>query len=533
VTEVNNSRLGGDNLRRMTTGTAYPNREFINRHDIVNTTEITLPSVGPMEFGIKNIFSFQQARNLVAGNFSATPFDLNASAFGTSSQSQFVNGQVVGDTGKFNKTFTNEIQLNGSIYDDALIWIAGYYYQNQPVSEGLRGSTNLNRTFGGVGTPNLGPISATPLALAGHNRETAYFGQFTADLGRIGIDGLKFTAGYRKTHTEVVNVSTPAVISYPSGLVGPGTTVNRSVTKGSGPGYTFALDYQVNDDLLVYITRRRGYKPGGLNTIQGASAVPGFVPQYSPESVIDTEIGVKWDFRVADIRGRLNMAAYKDDYSNIQRGVNAITPAGQNIAFTSNVAAATIKGFEAEGFLLFDRLTLIGTYSYTNADYTRWTGSDPLGAAPAGTNIDLSNNPFANTPKYKASLTVQYQIPMDENYGELRSSVTVAAQSRSWLSDNAQRYLEVYGADPTVILAEGSLRDTVSEPGFVNINARLDWNRAFGREDVDVGFFVKNVTDKTYAYAGALALQSLGVAQKLYAEPRTYGVEFTYRFGAR
>lgn len=532
VTEVNNSREGGDNLRRMTTGTAYPNREYINRHDIVNTTEITLPSVGPVELGLKNIFSFQQARNLVAGNYSATPFDLNASAFGTSSQAQWVDGRIVADTGKFNKTFTDEIQLNGSVYDDALIWIAGYYYQNQPVSEGLRGSTNLNRTFGGVGTPNLGPISATPMSLAGHNRETAYFGQFTADLGRVGLDGLKFTAGYRKTHTEVTNVSAAAVISYPSGRVTPGA-VSRSVTKGSGPGYTFALDWRVNEDLLVYATRRRGYKPGGLNTIQGASAVPGFVSEYAAESVIDTEVGAKLDFRFDGLRGRFNIAAYKDDYSNIQRGVNAITPAGQNIAFTANVAAATIKGFEVESFLLFDRLSLIGTYSYTDAKYTTWTGADPLGAAPAGTNIDLSNNPFANTPKHKVSLTAQYDVPIEQRYGALKGSVTVSAQSRSWLSDNAQRYLEVYSNNPNVILAEDSLKDAVSEPSFVVVNARLDWTGAMGREDLDIGFFVKNLTDDIYAYAGAVSLQSLGLVQKLYAEPRTYGIELTYRFGAR
>ncbi|TAJ72764.1 MAG: TonB-dependent receptor [Phenylobacterium sp.] len=531
VTEVNASAQGGKNLRRMTTGTAYGNVENINRHDIFNTTEIKLPDVGPMSLGVKNIFSFQQARNRVSGNFSATPFDLNASAYGTSAQSQWINGQVVGDTGKFNKTFTNEFQVNGSVYDDALIWIAGYYYQNQPVSEGLRGSSNLNRTFGGVGTPNLGPISATPMALAGHSRETAYFGQFTADLDRVGLDGLKFTAGYRKTNTEVTAINAAAVVNYPSGLITPGA-ISRSVTKGSGPGYTFALDWAVNKDLLVYVTRRRGYKPGGLNTIQGASAVPGFVSEYSSESVIDTEAGAKWDFYLGDARGRLNVAAFKDDYKNIQRGVNAITPAGQNIAFTANVAAATIKGFEAEGFLVFDRWSLIGTYSYTDAAYTTWTGADPLGAAPAGTNIDLSNNPFANTPKSKLSLTVQYDLPVAEELGEVRGSLTVSAQTRSWLSDQAQRYIEVYSNNPSVIIAESSLKNVVSEPGFVVANARIDWKGVMGREELDAGFYVKNLTDKTYAYAGALALQSLGVAQKLYAEPRTFGVELTYRFGA-
>ena len=533
--EVARSARGGDSLRTITTGNAYANMEFVERHDTVNTTRIDLPAVGAFRFGIKNILSIQYSRSLVEGNFSGTPFDLNASAFGTSSQAQWVNGKVRANTGAYNEVLTNEFQLNGSFDENAVIWILGYYYQNAPVTVGLQGSTNLNRTFGGVGTVNLGPISATSMPLGGFSRETAYFGQFTADLSRIGLNGLSFTAGYRKTETEVVNTTAPAVITYPAGSIAPGSTISTSRTSGEGPGYTVSLDWKANDDLLVYVTHRKGYKPGGLNVIPGASAVPGFVPVFDPESIVDTEIGAKFDFRLGDSgRGRLNVAAFRDDYTNIQRGVNAIPPAGQNIAFTANVAEARIQGFEAEGLLVLgESWTVSGSYSFIESDYRKWFGSDPLGAAPAGANIDLSNNPFANAPRQKASLTVQYVLPTPADLGEMSASLTVFGQDRSWLSDNAQRFIEVYKGNPNVILAEGSIEDAVSDPGFVAANARLDWRGVFGREDLDASVFVKNLTDEIYAYAGGVALQSLGVVQKLYSEPRTFGVELTYRFGAR
>lgn len=532
--EVNRTAAGGDALRTITTGNAYSNMEYIQRHDLVNSTRIDLPDVGPFKVSLKNIFSYQRSRSLVEGNFSGTPFDLNASAFGASSQAQWVNGRVVADPGAYNRLFTNEFQVNGSIDNNAIIWIAGYYYQNAPVTAGLRGSTNLNRTFGGVGTPNLGPISATSMPLDGHSRETAYFGQFTGDLGRIGLDGLSFTAGYRKTKTEVVNTTAAAVITYPAGTIAPGA-VSTSRTSGSGPGYTFSLDWKATDDLLVYVTRRRGYKPGGLNVIPGASAVPGFVPAFDPETVIDTEIGAKLDFRLSDTsRGRLNIAAFKDDYTNIQRGVNAITPAGQNIAFTANVAEARIQGFEAEGFLLVgERWTVSGSYSFIDSDYRKWRGADPLGAAPVGTNIDLSNNPFANAPRQKASLTVQYVLPTPEEIGEVSAAVTVFGQGRAWLSDNARRFIEVYNGNPNVILGGRTLEDAVSDPGFTAANARLDWRGVMGRENIDASLYVKNLTDKVFAYAGSVSLQSLGIVQKLYSEPRTFGIELTYRFGGR
>jgi iron complex outermembrane receptor protein len=117
---------------------------------------------------------------------------------------------------------------------------------------------------------------------------------------------------------------------------------------------------------------------------------------------------------------------------------------------------------------------------------------------------------------------VQYDLPMNPDYGDLRLSATVFGQSRVYFNDQALRFVQIFG--PTVL-------DAISEPGYTAANARLDWNRVGGRPNIDAALFVRNLTDKTYAYSGGVQLHSVGISNKLYSEPRTYGVELTYRFG--
>jgi iron complex outermembrane receptor protein len=70
----------------------------------------------------------------------------------------------------------------------------------------------------------------------------------------------------------------------------------------------------------------------------------------------------------------------------------------------------------------------------------------------------------------------------------------------------------------------------ISQPAYALLNARVDWENVFGK-GFSVSLFGKNLTDKVYATAGDVALTSVGIADKEYAEPRTFGIELRYRFG--
>jgi iron complex outermembrane receptor protein len=370
-------------------------------------------------------------------------------------------------------------------------------------------------------TAHLGPLSATPLNIEGQDKEKAYFGQFTADLSRFYLKNVHVTAGYRKTESDSVRTTAAAIVNYPSGYITPGA-ISTSSTSSEGSGWILSADWKVTPDLLTYVTRRKGYKPGGVNTLVGANTIPGFVPIYGPESVKDIEVGAKWDFRLMGMRGRLNADFYRNDFTNIQRGFSAVNAAGNSAVFTANVAAARLQGFEAEGFIQpVDGLRVSATYAFTDARYTKWQGSDPINIAPPGTILDLSDMPFANAPKNKYSLSIQYDLPLDPQIGTVTASATVFGQSRVFFNDQAFRFIEAYG--PGVL-------DAVSEPGYAAANARIDWTNIYGK-GVDVGVFVRNITDEIYAYAGGVQLHSVGIASKLYNEPRTYGIELTYRFG--
>ncbi len=520
---------GTDAVRSVNAGTRYPFVDQTRSHTLVDVAQIRLPDVGMFSFNIKNIFSYQWNKNIVSGDFDGSPMDVSASAFGANpfspnagatSIAQWVNGRPGVSMGHYNEFYSNEFQINGTVAEDAIVWIAGYYLQKAPVIRNTGGSTNLNINYHGILTPHLGPLSATPMNISGFDKEQAYFGQFTADLSRL-VEGVHFTAGYRKTESESLKTHAAAVVNYPSGFITPGALSTVS-TESSGTGWILSLDWKVTDDLLAYVTRRKGYKPGGVNTLTGASTIPGFVPIYGPETVQDVEIGVKWDFRVAGMRGRINADVYRNDFTDIQRGFSAVNAAGSSAVFTSNVAAARLQGFEFEGFIQpIDRLRISATYAYTDAKYTQWQGSDPLNLAPPGTILDLSDMPFANTPKNKASLTVQYELPVDPGIGDMTLSATWFGQSRVFFNDQALRFVEAFG--PSVL-------DAVSEAGYSAANARLDWRGVYG-SDWDAAFYVRNLTDETYAYGGGVQLHSVGVANKLYSEPRTYGVELTYRFG--
>src|SRR3546814_8445457 len=106
-----------------------------------------------------------------------------------------------------------------------------------------------------------------------------------------------FTGGFRwsRDYSKRRNVDIRAT---PTGAVVIGPSANQTPTyRESAPSYTVAIDYQVNPDLLLYITHRRGFKPGGVNATSALSNVPGIKATFDPEPLKDVEGGIKADWR--------------------------------------------------------------------------------------------------------------------------------------------------------------------------------------------------------------------------------------------
>src|SRR3546814_10222952 len=95
---------------------------------------------------------------------------------------------------------------------------------------------------------------------------------------------------------------------------------------------------------MVYVAHRQVYRTGGFNFSGGT---PSTLIPFRPEVVKDYEIGLKSKFEVGGARGIFNVAAYKQDYSDIQRSIGFFIE-GLFVNGITNAASATIKGIEAD-----------------------------------------------------------------------------------------------------------------------------------------------------------------------------------------
>ena len=142
--------------------------------------------------------------------------------------------------------------------------------------------------------------------------------------------------------------------------------VNTSATFDSfSPRVT--LDWQVNDDSLLYALYAEGTKPGGFN---GTVAIEAGLPTFDEEEVSSIEIGSKnvW------LNGQLvaNFALFFNSIDGYQLTQNARAGANTTSA-TVNAGDADINGLEAE-FLYrpagVEGLTITANYAYTDAEFT-------------------------------------------------------------------------------------------------------------------------------------------------------------------
>ncbi len=307
--------------------------------------------------------------------------------------------------------FSQELQLLGSA--DRLDWIAGLYYFNEDgVNVNTLDFTVSNFRSGG----------------AFDNEAWAVFAQATYDLS----DVLHLTVGGR--YTDEQKAFTPDQIIYQNYYAG-----FSNLVPADNP--LFALDapflqagerilpllekeieiseftpmvnlsYDLNDDLMVYLSYSEGFKSGGFTQRVFPPVVAGFtapagtadidlIPTYQPEFVEVVELGFKGTFM--DGRLRVNGALFTTDYQDLQVQVfNSVAPV------TQNVGKASIDGFEievlaspGEGWLVESSLSLLDA------------GYDQIDTANT---LIAKSNDFERVPDTAASLGLSKELQLGAN----------------------------------------------------------------------------------------------------------------------
>lgn len=397
------------------------------------------------------------------------------------------------------REFSEEFQLQGSNADKTINWIAGLYYFKQHIDQPAQN----------IQLPQVSPNIQVRRG-ASDNQSRAVFAQGTFKIP--GVDGLSLTVGGRHTTDErKTEVGKWANLAQSvCQLTMPNNVTIRPISdcrysgslQDSENSFNLSLDYKLDTDTLVYLTRRKGYRAGGFNYNPGAFFTFG---PFLPEFVYDWEGGLKKDWHLGEATLRTNLALYRQKYVNTQRFVSAVGNPGQQLV--TNAASATINGGELEFTLIPSKGVELGGYvSYIDAKYN---------AFPTGLGNFTGNN-FAVVPKTMYALRGKYELPLDQSIGVITLGAEYTHQSQTWYSDTNQR-----------LVADGPV-SSQSQPGYGILDLRIDWKSVM-QSKYDLAFYVKNAQETKY-YGKGVMVYGLGYNEAALGDPRVYGLEASFHF---
>lgn len=440
----------------------------------INVSNITSIDLGGPT--LKNIFGYRHI------NSQAT-FILDGS-----SKRLFVNVErLVSDQ------YSDELQLLGTTLSNQLDYIAGLYYFRET---GADGQISIPLTT--VNNVNANAKNVSKSAFA----QVTYRPDFMSGVSLTG--GLRYTHDYREMKQRSFSNGTCRLVDADVG----GAPLNpcfRDVDASfSRLTYTASADWKISRGTLLYVTHRKGYRSGGFNF---AGDSPSQVRPYAPETVLDYEAGVKLDWRLGAMNGRLNLAAYHQDYNDIQR--QTAVSANSTRASIINAASAKIDGVEVEAtWFPVRQFELFAGYAYSNPRYKRFI-------APNG--VDYTKAAFAGAPKN--SVNAHARWTQDLPTGNVSAQLSYYYQSGTVSNDVT-----------SLNVATGTTRVESTVPSYQTIDARLAWTDAFGRKGLELAAFGRNLANEKYITSIQDFGTSLGFGAALLGAPRTYGVEATFRF---
>lgn len=442
---------------------------------------------------VKNIAAYQRFRSLNLFDLDGTPLPIQQSE----------------PTGRWNnvsqpmniRSISDELQLSGKAMGGALTWLVGGYFQSD---KPVRLDEWANRTLDtgvNLNVPQFSAAGQKLTTLAAYTQETLDIGQLVSQL-----DGLQFTAGYRFTRDAKTvyggrsfprsqTCSTPAYIY-------PNCTEEQSANFKAST-YTLSLDYHISSSMMVYLTRRTGFKSGTFNLgLPANSIIPRAV---NPEKITDHEAGFKADMWLYGVPVRFNLIGFHQKYSGIQRQQSFINPSDPTRLVTglASAASAKIDGGDVQlSVKPINEIELTANYTYLDARYDRFT-------SPTAGVIDGQPLPFA--PKHSLNMSGTVHLPARERFGQISVNARYAYQSKVRHSDDIT---------PGVIVN-----------GYGVLNISLDWKNLFGHQGFDLNLFMTNALDREYKVAVSPYYTSIGYVSAAYSEPRMIGASLRYSWG--
>jgi iron complex outermembrane receptor protein len=421
---------------------------------------------------------------------------------------------------------SQEVQISGDI-TDSLNFISGAYFGKEHGYEFSR-----SQIFGGLIRDSNADVT---------NKTFGAFAQFYYEIA----PSLRAVAGARytwDTRNSVLHNAQVFGLPYNAPVASTPTGINCTVTpsepvtatacnqnqnaKFDYPAWNFGLDWQATDDVFLYAATRGAAKAGGWNLRAGG------LPAFSPEKVKDVELGAKID--LFDRRIRFNTALFHTWKTDNQAIVNAFVPGIGVTQYIQNNGKVRIWGLESELTVVpWEGMTVVANGSLQDGKYVKGTyseiqvvagsGCTNSAGVPNGCLVDLSGLPLLQLPKKQFNISATQRVTLGA--GEL-------AITGAYAYIGAQHFNAVRAADERPQAAKDAYaieNELGRVPGYGLFNGRIAYT--FEEPKLELAVYGRNIFDKKHLVRRFSDLyRQLGISAAYVGEPRTYGVEATFRF---
>lgn len=512
ISPATKSTIPGANINNVIPQACTPGIGSATNHVLINKTTFHLTD----DLQIKNIVNYIWGTILQgpqeADHTRLLLFDGNAK--GTIKQ-------------KFLPTFSEELQLAGTLFDGRVDFVTGLFYLKQKLT---------TRPSYAAFSANLNDVVTSNRT---NNRTWAVYGQANVKLAET----LTFTGGirYNNDRSFVTNfVHNPTTFDIVSQTGGAGTAIGEG--HWSAISYTAGLQWQVDPDNMIYLTNAKGYSTGGLQNVPGRE-------RFEPDTLNNFELGIKSTTRFGDGWAlRANFSAYYGFFNNVKVSSTILRPIPGTSGFTvgtaiSNAAKAHIRGAEFDIQLAKGNdfsLTAFG--GFTDPKYTKFPSINPITQQP----VDLSDSPFVNTPKWKFGISPTVHAPIDrDKYGDVSLTADFSYNSQYWInftkpltpSDPANpntgaickvRRTAANGYGP--LSADGKWAYKNCAPSLYTLNVSLNWRDVMGNQGLDAAIVVTNVTNNTTPFGITTVYDAFGFNTADPSPPRMIYGSLRYSF---
>jgi iron complex outermembrane receptor protein len=375
--------------------------------------------------------------------------------------------------------FSNEIKLNGELADGALRYTTGLFYMKED---------NLTR----YETSLAAPPANVFLVLDDSNLENdtesfAWYAQAEYDIDKLTlIAGVRWT-DEKKTIKSFTHGGANGVFNL-GNVIAAGIPNAVSAVVWTPKG---VIQYNVNDDVMFYVSATRGFKSGGWNARASAADR---LTRFNEETVWSYEIGTRAEFM--DNRVRTNITGFSATYSDLQLPALLRTPGvGEAPIFvTDNAGKSRVRGVEFEGTaLITEGLTGTLTFGIQKGKYLE------LGPRVTAGGFSLDDE-TDRTPDFTSNVGLTYETPIN-----MGGSVVLTADYQH-VSDFA---------------GNGQNNPENENPGFDTVNASVGWTSEDERWGVSLG--CKNCTDERIIGTHFLNARFL-------QDPLRWSLRFTYNY---